>query len=361
MPSNSSKETEMLSPTPIDELRWTAIVSRDRQADGTFFYAVRTTGVFCRPSCPARLPKRENVAFYVASADAEAAGFRPCKRCHPTEFSQAKRHAELVAQACRTIEAAETPPALATLARAAALSPYHFHRVFKQVTGVTIRAYAQAHRGRRVRRELDRAGTVTAAIYDAGFNSGSRFYENADGILGMTPTSFRKGGDRTIIRFAVGESVLGSVLVAATDKGVCAIFLGDDPDALVRELQDRFDRAELIGGDAQFEAVVAKVVGFVERPEMGLDLPLDIRGTAFQRRVWEALRAIGIGDTVSYGEIAARIGKPNAVRAVAGACAANALAVAIPCHRVVRTDGSLGGYRWGVELKETLLNREARA
>jgi AraC family transcriptional regulator of adaptative response/methylated-DNA-[protein]-cysteine methyltransferase len=361
MRSRHPKELEMLTQTPTDEARWAAVVARDREADGQFFFSVRTTGVYCRPSCGARQPRRENVAFHLTPGEAEAAGFRPCKRCRPTEASQAERHAEIVAEACRTIEAAETPPQLDALAVAASLSPYHFHRIFKAVAGVTPKAYADAHRGRRVREELARSGTVTEAIYDAGFNSGGRFYEQSAQVLGMTPTRFRKGGERTTIRFAIGQCALGAILVAATDQGVCAILLGDDPDALARDLQDRFPRAELIGADADFEALVAKVVGFVEQPGLGLDLPLDIRGTAFQQRVWAALRQVGPGTTASYAEIAEAIGAPKAVRAVAQACAANSLAVAIPCHRVVRSDGALSGYAWGVERKRALLDREAAA
>jgi AraC family transcriptional regulator of adaptative response/methylated-DNA-[protein]-cysteine methyltransferase len=361
MVSRHPKELEMLANTPLDDARWASVVARDREADGQFFFSVKTTGVYCRPSCAARLANRRNVAFHLTTADAEAAGFRPCKRCRPTEGSLAERYAETVAQACRTIEAAETPPNLAELAQGAGLSPHHFHRVFKAVAGVTPKAYADAHRGQRVREELARSGTVTEAIYDAGFNSGGRFYEQSAQVLGMTPTRFRKGGERTTIRFAIGECSLGAILVAPTDKGVCAILLGDDPEALVRDLQDRFDRAELIGGDAGFEDLVAKVVGLVERPGQGADLPLDVRGTAFQQKVWQALRDIKSGDTASYSDVAIAIGAPKAVRAVAQACAANNLAIAIPCHRVVRNDGALSGYAWGVERKRALLDREAAA
>jgi AraC family transcriptional regulator of adaptative response/methylated-DNA-[protein]-cysteine methyltransferase len=349
----------MLSQTPLDDTRWAAVVARDQEAD--FFYSVRTTGVYCRPACAARLARRENVAFHATPAEAEAAGFRPCKRCKPTEAPLAERYAETVAAACRAIEAAETPPRLDDLATAAGLSPHHFHRVFKAVAGVTPGAYAKAHRAARVRQELGRAGTVTEAIYDAGFNSGGRFYETSTQVLGMTPTRFRKGGEATTIRFAVGQCSLGAILAAATDKGVCAILMGDDPETLVRDLQDRFPRAELVGDDPAFEATMARVVGLVEQPRAGLDLPLDVRGTAFQQRVWQALTEIQAGRTASYAEIAERIGQPRAVRAVAQACAANALAVAIPCHRVVRNDGALSGYRWGVERKRALLDREAAA
>jgi AraC family transcriptional regulator of adaptative response/methylated-DNA-[protein]-cysteine methyltransferase len=299
------------------------------------------------------------VAFHASAADAERAGFRPCRRCRPDEAPRAGQQAALVAGLCRVIEAAEEAPTLDQLAQRAGLSAWHLHRLFKRVTGLTPRAYAAAHRAQRVRRELDEAGSVTAAIYDAGYGSNGRFYEESNQVLGMTPTAWRGGGRDVQIRFAIGQCSLGAILVAQSGRGVCAIALGDDPEALVRELQDRFPRAQLIGGDAGFEQLVAQVVGFVEAPRLGLDLPLDVRGTAFQQRVWQALRDIPAGRTASYAEIAQRIGAPNAVRAVAQACGANALAVAIPCHRVVRRDGALSGYRWGVERKRALLEREA--
>jgi AraC family transcriptional regulator of adaptative response/methylated-DNA-[protein]-cysteine methyltransferase len=264
-----------------------------------------------------------------------------------------------VAKACRLIETADEMPSLDALAESAGMSRFHFHRVFKTTTGVTPKAYAAAHRAQRVRKELIRSDSVTAAIYGAGFNSSGRFYATSAQVLGMTPTDFRSGGSGASIRFAVGECSLGSILVAATDKGVCAIFLGDEPEALVRDLQDRFPKAKLIGGNRDFEQWVAKVIGFVEAPALGLDLPLDVRGTAFQQRVWRALCEIPSGSTASYAEIARRIGAPKAMRAVAQACASNAIAVAIPCHRVVRTDGSLSGYRWGIERKRALLDSEA--
>jgi AraC family transcriptional regulator of adaptative response/methylated-DNA-[protein]-cysteine methyltransferase len=342
-----------------DDERWEAVVRRDRAADGAFYYSVRTTGVYCRPSCAARLARRENIRFHATYAEAEQAGFRPCKRCRPSEVSLAARQAAVVAAACRTIEAAEEMPGLDDLAQSAGMSRHHFHRVFKAHTGVTPKAYADAHRARRVRHELTRSATVTEAIYGGGFHSNGRFYALSSELLGMTPTAFRAGGSGTSIRFAVGACSLGAILVAATDKGVCAILLGDDPNTLVGDLQDRFPRAELLGGDTDFEQVVAKVVGFVETPARGLDLPLDVRGTAFQQQVWQALRQIPVGSTASYKDIAQRIGAPNAVRAVAQACASNSLAVAIPCHRVVRHNGALAGYRWGVARKRALLDREA--
>jgi AraC family transcriptional regulator, regulatory protein of adaptative response / methylated-DNA-[protein]-cysteine methyltransferase len=342
-----------------DEDRWAAVVRRDRRADGVFYYTVQTTGVYCRPSCAARLARRENVRFYSTGDEARRAGFRPCKRCHPNEPPRRDERAAAVAKACRLIETADDPPSLDALAKSAGMSRFHFHRVFKAITGVTPKAYAAAHRARRVRDELSRSHTVTDAIYGTGFNSSGRFYATAADVPGMTPTRFRSGGEGASIRFAVGDCSLGSILVTTSDRGVCALQLGDDPDALVRDLQDRFPKARLIGGDTGFEQLVAKVVGSIEAPGLGLDLPLDVRGTAFQQRVWQALRAIPAGATVTYTEIAKRIGAPRAVRAVAQACAANALAVAIPCHRVVRTHGALSGYRWGVQRKRALLDREA--
>jgi AraC family transcriptional regulator of adaptative response/methylated-DNA-[protein]-cysteine methyltransferase len=346
------------APTELDP-RWASVVGRDRAAD--FYYSVSTTGVYCRPGCPARLATPRNVRFHATPTDAERAGFRPCKRCRPDQPPLEQQHAAKVAEACRSIEAAEDVPSLATLAEAAGLSRFHFHRVFKAVTGLTPKDYATAHRTRRVRDQLSRSGTVTEAIYEAGYNANSRFYEKADAMLGMTPSDYRAGGAHAEIRFAVGACSLGAILVATSAKGVCAILIGENPEALLRDLQDRFPRARLIGGDAGFEAMVAKVVGLVEAPGLGLDLPLDVRGTAFQQRVWRALGEIPAGSTASYTEIAKRIGAPRAVRAVAAACAANALAVAIPCHRVVRTNGALSGYRWGVERKRALLAREASA
>jgi AraC family transcriptional regulator of adaptative response/methylated-DNA-[protein]-cysteine methyltransferase len=355
----ATNTVDLKADTRREDQRWDAVRRRDKAADGTFYYGVLSTGVYCRPSCSARQPRRDNVRFHLTPVEAEKAGFRACKRCRPNEASAAERQAALVAAACRQIEAADELPSLDELAKAANMSRYHFHRVFKAVTGVTPKAYADAHRARRVRNRLNEVDTVTQAFYEAGYNSNSRFYAGAGEMLGMTPSVFKRGGRGAVIRFAAGECSLGSILVAATDVGVCAILLGDDPDRLVRDLQDTFSEAELIGGNPAFEQLVAKVVGFVEAPQFGLDLPLDVRGTAFQKRVWQALRDIPAGATASYSDIAARIGAPKAVRAVAQACAANKLAVAIPCHRVVRRDGDLSGYRWGVERKQKLIEREA--
>jgi AraC family transcriptional regulator of adaptative response/methylated-DNA-[protein]-cysteine methyltransferase len=345
---------------PSDDARWTQVRARDASADGTFYYSVKTTGVYCRPSCASRPARRENVAFHATPAAAERAGFRACKRCKPDQPPLAERRAAQVAALCRLIEGSDQVPTLDELASHAGLSAFHVHRMFKAVTGVTPKAYAAAHRARRVRGELRARGTVTEAIYGAGYNSSARFYESSTAMLGMTPTKYRAGGSDLEIRFAIGQCSLGSILVAATARGVCAIALGDDPEVLAHDLEQRFPRAQLLGADPAFERLVAQVVGLVEQPRLGGTLPLDIRGTAFQQRVWKALRQIPAGKTASYADIARKIGAPRAVRAVAQACAANALAVAIPCHRVVRTDGDLSGYRWGVERKRALLDREAR-
>lgn len=344
-----------------DDERWQAVASRDSKLDGAFLFAVRTTGVYCRPTCPARRGLRRNVCFFATCQEAEAAGFRPCKRCRPKDESPAQRQAVIVAQACRMIEQSDRVLSLGELADTAGLSAYHFHRLFKTHTGVTPKAYATAHRSQRVRHELATRCTVTQAVYNAGFHSSGRFYESAAGILGMAPKTFRAGGKDTSIRFAVGECWLGTILVAASDQGICAILLGDDAEALVQDLQKRFPQAKLTAGTAAFEQHIAKVVRFVEAPAIGLDLPLDIRGTAFQHRVWEALRKVPAGKTVTYAEIAKRIGRPKAVRAVGQAIGANPLAVAIPCHRVIRTGGAVCGYHWGVARKIALQQREKRA
>ncbi|MCX7078772.1 MAG: bifunctional DNA-binding transcriptional regulator/O6-methylguanine-DNA methyltransferase Ada [Pseudomonas sp.] len=347
--------------TTENDPRWSAVLARDPRADGQFVYAVKTTGIYCRPSSLARLPKPENVEFFDTAEAAQAAGYRPSKRAAADQTDVAAQHSALVATACRQIESAETLPSLKELAQVAGMSAFHFHRVFKALTGLTPKGYATGHRSRKVRERLEDGNSVTDALYHAGFNSNSRFYESADNLLGMKPGDYRAGGLNADIRFAVGQCSLGAILVAQSNRGVCAILLGDDPDALVHDLQDKFPRANLIGADHDFEQLIAKVVGFIEAPAIGLDLPLDLRGTAFQERVWMALREIPAGSTASYAEIAQRIGAPKSFRAVAQACGANSLAVAIPCHRVVRSDGNLSGYRWGVERKRQLLERETQA
>ncbi|MTV40222.1 bifunctional DNA-binding transcriptional regulator/O6-methylguanine-DNA methyltransferase Ada [Duganella radicis] len=341
-----------------DEKRWTAVQQRDAGADGVFWYSVRSTGVYCRPSCGARPALRKNVAFHDSREAAEQAGFRPCLRCKPDQPPLAERQAAIVAQACRLIDEAEEAPDLDSLAEAVGVSRFHFHRMFKAVTGITPKAYANAARARKVQAGLAAQATVTDALYAAGFNSSGRFYAQSEAVLGMKPSTFRAGGAGEQIRFAIAECSLGPILVASTEQGICAILIDDDPDFLVKDLQDRFPKAELIGAEPEFEQVVSRVVGMVEQPSVGLDLPLDVRGTAFQQRVWQVLRAIPAGRRVTYAELAQLAGVPRGARAVASACAANAIAVAIPCHRVVRNDGSISGYRWGVDRKAELLNRE---
>jgi len=358
--SHAAPRVERAAATERDA-RWASVATRNPEADGTFYYSVSTTGVYCRPSCAARLARPEHVRFHQTRREAEQAGFRPCKRCKPDQSSEKDRQAAMISKVCRLIEQSEQMIGLERLAEEAQLSASHFHRLFKAVTGVTPRQYAVVHRAKRVRLTLERSRTVTEAIYEAGYNSNGRFYETSNDILGMTPSSFRTGGEGVTIRFAVGECSLGSILVAQSEQGICAILLGDDPNALIRDLQNRFPRAHMIGGDATFERLVSRVVGFVEAPAIGLDLPLDIRGTAFQRRVWQALQRIPSGERMNYTDIAIAIGAPKSVRAVARACGANALAVAIPCHRVVRRDGSLSGYRWGIARKRALLERDRRS
>jgi AraC family transcriptional regulator of adaptative response/methylated-DNA-[protein]-cysteine methyltransferase len=354
---------DIRKPTPpttavADDPRWARIVARDKTADGRFWYSVATTGVYCRPSCPSRVANPKNVQLHDTLESAKATGFRPCKRCNPDGPSIEAGHAALVAKACRIIGESEEEPSLEDLAGAVGRSPSYFHRLFKSVTGLTPKDYAAAHRAKKVRIGLASGITVTEAIYDAGFNSSGRFYEKSTDMLGMTPSRYRDGGANEEIKFAVGQTSLGAILVASSRKGVAAILLGDDPDELVRNLQDRFPKAHLIGADCDYETRVARVVGLIETPDVGLDLPLDVRGTAFQQRVWQALQEIPAGETVCYAEIARRIGFPKAARAVAAACAANSLAVAIPCHRVIRNDGLLSRYAWGVERKRALLDRE---
>jgi AraC family transcriptional regulator, regulatory protein of adaptative response / methylated-DNA-[protein]-cysteine methyltransferase len=356
---NSEKKARLASMTTTDD-RWLSVIARDPEADGRFFYSVKTTGIYCRPSCSARRARPENVSFFATREEAEGAGFRPCRRCKPDQASLIEQHAATIAQACRYIDESEEMPRLEELAHQAGLSCYYFHRLFKATTGLTPKEYAAGNRAQRMQGLLERTRTVTEAIYEAGYNSNGRFYETSNEVLGMTPSKYRTGGTGTEIHFAVGECSLGLILVARSERGICAILLGDDADELTRDLHNRFPRAKLIGGDAEFEHLVSKVVRLIEAPAVGLELPLDVRGTSFQRRVWQALRKIPSGSTASYAEIARRIGEPKSVRAVAQACGANPLAVAIPCHRVVRSDGALSGYRWGIERKRALLERERR-
>lgn len=335
-----------------------AIASRDPGADGQFWYSVTTTCIFCRPSCHSKRALPEHIQIHHTLADARSTGFRACLRCNPEGPSIDEQNRLVVATACRRIEAAEAELPLVELAASAGFSISHFHRIFKAVTGVTPRDYAFAQRAIKVRKGLARCETVTSVFYEAGFNSSGRFYERSGSMLGMTPTAYRTGGANETIRFAVGECSLGSILVASSERGVVAILLGDDPEPLLADLQDRFPHANLVGADPSYEKLIAHVVAFAEDPRQGHNLPLDVRGTAFQQRVWRALLDVPAGQTVSYAELAKRIGAPKSVRDVANACAANNLAIAIPCHRVVKNNGSFLGYAWGIKRKRHLLRQE---
>jgi AraC family transcriptional regulator, regulatory protein of adaptative response / methylated-DNA-[protein]-cysteine methyltransferase len=341
-----------------DDARWQAVLARDPQARDAFVYGVLTTGIYCRPGCASRRPNRANVRFFDSWQAAEAAGLRPCKRCQPQAADQPDPTTAAVVQACALIDAAESPPSLNELAAAVGLSPAHFHRQFRRIVGITPKQYAAEKQRGRARELIQSGGSVTEAIYQAGFDSSSPFYQQSRPALGMKPATYRNGGPGQTIRFAVVQSYLGWVLVAATDQGLCRIDIAETPDPLPGRLHDRFPAAELVANDPDFDRLVARVLAFLERPEQGLELPLDIQGTAFQQQVWTALRTIPAGSTASYSDIAQRIGRPGAARAVAQACAANPIAVAIPCHRVVRGDGGLGGYRWGIDRKQALLQRE---
>lgn len=341
------------------EQLWHAVVHRERALDGAWYFGVRTTGIYCRPSCPARRPKRENVVFLRSRDEAERAGFRPCRRCKPHEVDA---QADFVARATRYIdEYAEGPLTLNTLSAAVGVSPHHLHRTFKRIVGITPRQYAESRRLTAVKTGLRERGDVTSALYEAGFGSSSRLYERADAQLGMTPNTYRRGGLGETIAYAIVDSPFGRLLVAATGRGVCTVRFGDADDELAADLRREFPAAAIRRDDGAAGAWVQAIVDHLSGAQPHLDVPLDVRATAFQRRVWDALRAIPLGATRTYGDVARAIGQPAAARAVARACAENPVAVVVPCHRVVRGDGGLGGYRWGVARKQALLAREHAA
>lgn len=349
-------------PYQSDESKWEALKRRDRAADPFFVYGVLSTRIWGRPSNKTKLPKRNNVVFFDSVDEAEKAGFRANLRATSDATKSAERMQKMITSICTIIRSSEKAPSLTQLSEQFGLSEAHIQRVFKIHTGVTPKQYALAHRAEKIRKNLVASTrTVTDSIYESGYASSSGFYQKSTDFLGMSPSSYKNGGKNTQIMFAVGECSLGSILVASSAKGICAILFGDDPDRLVIDLQDQFPKAHLLGGDASFEKTVAQVVGFVEQPNIGIDLPLDMRGTAFQRLVWNALRELRPGETISYSELAARIGMPKAARAVANACGSNPLAVAIPCHRVIRKNGDASGYRWGAERKAELLLREGHS
>jgi AraC family transcriptional regulator, regulatory protein of adaptative response / methylated-DNA-[protein]-cysteine methyltransferase len=341
-----------------EQAKWHAVENKDARADGNFFYAVKTTGVYCRPNCAAKLAKRENVIFFETPADAERAGFRACKRCQPNADSQQEREAELVRRACESMRESEANIPLKELARAADLSPFYFQKVFKRVSGVTPREYATQLREQRAREALRKNDSVTGAIYDAGYNANSRFYARSRNMLGMQPRDFAAGGAGQAIRYAIAQSALGLVLIAGTERGICLVHFGESEAELESLLQKSFSRARILSGDSKFTQTVKAVIQSINESDSAKNLPLDLRGTVFQQRVWKALREIPPGTTTTYSKLAEKLGTPRAVRAVARACATNDVAVLVPCHRVIRADGNLAGYRWGLERKRKLLNRE---
>mgnify|MGYP000163768677 FL=1 len=340
-----------------DDDRWQSVLARDADADGQFVFAVQTTGIFCRPSCRAKHALRKNVRFFSDAQQAQAAGFRPCKRCQPDKDSAQQHRLDKIARACQLLEQ-ESPLTLDELAQQVAMSPYHLHRLFKATTGMTPKAWQQSWRARRLRDALAKGVPVTQAILNAGFPDSSSYYRKADQALGMTAKQFRKGGDNVSVHYTLADCALGRCLVAESERGICAILLGDDDATLVADLHALFPAAQDVPADADFQQRVREVIAAINARDAPLSLPLDIRGTAFQQQVWQALRAIPCGETMSYQQLASAIGKPKAVRAVASACGANKLAIVIPCHRVIRGDGALSGYRWGIARKAQLLQRE---
>jgi AraC family transcriptional regulator, regulatory protein of adaptative response / methylated-DNA-[protein]-cysteine methyltransferase len=362
---NRTNRTETAGETAVgssnwatDAERWDAVTRREPQADGAFFYAVKTTGVFCRPSCASRLPRRENVAFFTDASAARAAGYRDCKRCQPGGLP---RELEIVNRACAALDAdRQQRLTLAQLSDAVHVSPFHLQRLFKRVVGVSPRQYQAAQRGAALRDALQSGSDVTRATLDAGFGSPSRMYDSASAELGMTPSTFRRKGAGLTVRYGSAPTSLGFVLIAATDKGICKIGFGDDTAILVDDLRGEFANAELVEDAARLAPFLAQIDAYLRGTRQDFDLPLDIAATAFRQRVWDALRRIPYGETRSYSQIAEAVGSPRAVRAVASACATNPVALAIPCHRVVQKGGALAGYRWGLPRKAALLDNEAQ-
>ena len=337
--------------------KWSMVLARDAKADGRFVYAVKSTGVFCRPTCPSRRPKLENVEFFDSPNQAQQAGYRACRRCTPLERNQ---QAQKVEAACRYIDDnLDITLSLTAISKHVAISPFHFQRMFKRALGVSPREYQQARRAGKFRQALRSDGSVTEAIYEAGFSSSSRAYESIPAQLGMTPSAFRRGGEGVEIQYTIVATELGKLLVATTPRGVCAVRFGESEAELLRELKRDFSAAEITRDDKALATIANQVKQLVNGSTTPLNIPLDLRGTAFQQMVWKELRRIPVGETRSYAQVAKKIGRPKAVRAVANACASNSVAVVVPCHRVVQKNGSLSGYRWGVKRKAALLEREA--
>jgi AraC family transcriptional regulator, regulatory protein of adaptative response / methylated-DNA-[protein]-cysteine methyltransferase len=345
--------------TNLEQIKWQLVQTRDSTCDGLFYYGVGSTGIFCKPSCPSRRPRREVVVFFDSCDDAEAAGYRPCLRCEPRQTGTSTPAAHMVEQACRAIEASNgSAPTLSQLSESLGVSRFHLHRVFKHHTGVTPRRYAEAHRMNQFKKEIKEGQNVTAAIYEAGYGSSSRLYEKAPELLGMTPASYARGGEQMQIKYTIAESPMGRLLVAGTERGICAVSLGDSDTVLEEALAREYPKAEVQQDDRELRSRVNLILAYLSGQQKRLILPLDLQATTFQLQVWEELRRIPYGATRSYSEIAAAIGKPTATRAVARACATNPVALVTPCHRVVREDGKPGGYRWGLERKQKLLAKE---
>jgi AraC family transcriptional regulator, regulatory protein of adaptative response / methylated-DNA-[protein]-cysteine methyltransferase len=352
--------TEKQTQDTISDIRWKILLERSQQTEQPFYYGVITTGVYCLPHCSSRLPRRENIRFFDTIDEASHAGFRPCKRCRPDLTEQIDSTQAAVLQACDILDNAEETLSLAELAGTVGLSPFYFQRQFKRIVGVTPKQYAMEKRKQRIQANLQAGEPVTNALYDAGYSSSAPFYNQARQTLGMTPSTYKNGGSGARIHYAIHETRLGWLLVAVTAAGVCAIEFGDSQPQLEASLHTRFPQAEIIPGGSEFDGWVQRILAFLDRPSQALDLPVDVRGTAFQHQVWQALRQIPLGETISYTELARRVGRPKAVRAVARACAVNQVAVVIPCHRVVGASGSLTGYRWGIERKRWLIERERK-
>lgn len=346
--SRRSIEPDAGIPTPVDP----ALL------DSGFYYGVKTTKIYCRPICPSKLARRENVVFFDTVENARKAGFRPCKRCRPDDASSGTKNDDIIASLCRYIDGCDHIPTLHELSQLSSVSPYHLHRLFRERTGLTPRQYATGRRRERLRSELQKSRSVTEALYQSGYNAGSRFYSDADRTAGMLPSKYRKGGEGVVIRYATGRCSLGRVLIAESDRGICAVLFADHDDSLRRELTAMFPAADITEDTESLSDRLRTVTSHIEHPRRVFSLPLDLQGTVFQRRVWRELQTLSPGTTISYADLARRIGSPDAVRAVAGACAANRHAVVIPCHRVLRSDGSIAGYRWGVERKKLLIERE---
>ena len=348
------------SSAPLDDKRYETIRRRDIDTKDTFFYGVITTGVYCRPGCRARTPNRENVTFFDSPQQAEQQGYRPCRKCRPELTHGSEPHEKMIIHACRRLQQDETQPKLETLAAEAGLSPGYFHRLFKKIVGITPRQYYLNHRTDRLRRKLAEGDDIGAAIFSAGYSSLSGAYNKNDDRLAMTPKKFQQGGNEVRILFGSSHCYLGIVLVAATDRGICAVELGESEAQVRAQLRTRFPRAEIKRGGPEFQKLLEAVVDHIDHPSQEFNLPLDIQGTSFQQQVWQALRTIQPGNTSSYSEIAEKIGRPSAARAVAGACAANKIAVLIPCHRVLAKNKKISGYRWGRERKELILGKEKK-